>query len=170
MSRSQPSNFRNETISDTPNKRKNLKGMPEAERFYSYVTRTDSCWYWLGTTIKGGYGTFRRSVEFGGAKILAHRYSYSINKGDIPTNLEIDHLCKTRNCVNPDHLEAVTRTVNIQRSKRNVCPRGHVYDELRPGNQYGRFKRSCSLCRRESQRKAQQKRRSRYESVNAIEI
>lgn len=83
-------------------------------RFWAQVERTDGCWYWRGRTIPDGYGHFRVGGE---TKRYAHRMAYMWTKGPIATGMEIDHLCRVRNCVNPDHLEAVTRRENIRRSE-----------------------------------------------------
>jgi hypothetical protein len=70
------------------------------------VNETTGCWDWImGTT--GRYG-MRNNVS-------AHRKYYALYKGPIPTGLVIDHLCRNTLCVNPDHLEAVTQAVNLER-------------------------------------------------------
>ena len=70
-----------------------------------------------------GYGQY-----FASGKVQsAHRVAYQLFKGPIPTGLEIDHLCRVRACVNPEHLEAVTRKVNHNRGLRaNGSPEIHA--------------------------------------------
>src|SRR5690606_20318080 len=68
----------------------------------------DGCWLWVGATTWNGYGRIRR----GGRVVLAHRATYELYVGSIPPGMSLDHLCHTRNCVNPAHLRIVTRKQN----------------------------------------------------------
>lgn len=116
------------------------------ERFRSKVDRRDGCHIWTGGTDRAGYGRF----AFGGRgkHVLAHRWIYDQRVGPIPDGLEIDHLCRVRNCVNPAHLEVVTRSENMRRARRNRCSRGHEYDRVtvRPN---GHRQVHCHTCRNE---------------------
>jgi hypothetical protein len=115
------------------------------------VTST-GCWEFTGATNGKGYGRIwtRRS----GDKEYAHRVSYELTYGPIGTGLEIDHLCRNRRCVNPQHLEAVTRRVNQHRgysvsgmnARKTRCARGH---EFTPENTYlpSTGGRQCKTCR-----------------------
>jgi hypothetical protein len=70
------------------------------------------CWVWTGAMQKGGgYGLFWTAAGLR----RAHKYSYVEARGPVPTGLELDHLCRNRACVNPDHLEAVSHSVNTLR-------------------------------------------------------
>jgi hypothetical protein len=69
------------------------------------------CWDWTGYKDEKGYGRIYKE----GLNKYAHRYAYEHFVGPIPDNLEIDHLCRRRCCVNPEHLEAVTHRVNVAR-------------------------------------------------------
>lgn len=101
--------------------------------FWSRVDKTETCWLWLGAKTGPGYGNL--VVE--GRNWLAHRYSWTITRGPIPEGGVMDHLCRVRHCVNPDHLEVVDHRTNLLRgdtitalaASRTHCPHGHAYDE-----------------------------------------
>lgn len=89
---------------------------PEQKRFFDKIERTDTCWLWRGAIGTHGYGNFY------GDKVKqpwwrAHRYSYEYFCGDIPEGMVLDHLCRVRHCVRPDHLEPVTPSTNSLRDK-----------------------------------------------------
>lgn len=113
------------------------------------------CWLWTGILDPHGYGLFaawRQKKEIRG---MAHRIMYEATKGSIPPGLCLDHKCRVRCCVNPDHLEAVTNRVNILRgvgatarhARQTHCKRGHP---LTPDNLLRRKEgsRGCKTCRR----------------------
>jgi hypothetical protein len=86
---------------------------------------------------------------------MAHRWAYEYSIGPIPEHLELDHLCRSRNCVNPEHLEAVTHLENMGRGishqkAKTHCPKGHPYSGenlyVAPSN----GKRYCRECTRAS--------------------
>lgn len=113
------------------------------------------CWLWTGATVRG-YGKLTRGGR-GEGHVLAHRLSYELLIGPIPDGLQIDHLCRVRNCVNPDHLEAVTQLENIRRAPQvsgAYCKHGH---ERTPENTYVRKDRPgyrhCRVCAREAKRR-----------------
>lgn len=92
------------------------------------VTET-GCWLWTRYVEHKGYGVMFIKKK----NILAHRVSYTLFKGEIPEGKQIDHLCRVRCCVNPDHLEAVTGRENTLRgtgpsavcARKTHCVRGH---------------------------------------------
>ena len=92
--------------------------------FWGKVEKTNTCWLWKGTR-RGGYGRFRTDDGL----VEAHRFSYETAVGPILLGLIIDHLCRNRACVRPDHLEPVTPKVNtnrgVKRSLQLSCKRGH---------------------------------------------
>jgi hypothetical protein len=86
------------------------------------------CWLWLAYVMPTGYSFW----QIGRRKTTAHRFAYELVYGPIPDGLHIDHLCKTRSCVRPSHLEAVTQAENNRRAakvrgRKTHCPRGHEY-------------------------------------------
>lgn len=106
-----------------------LAGDPE---FLMSRVRVDEsgCWIWSGAKNAHGYGT----VWFQKKSWLAHRLSYAANVGCVPAGKELDHLCRNRDCINPDHLEAVTHHENVLRgnagkylSDKTHCKRGHEF-------------------------------------------
>lgn len=137
-------------------------GLADTERFWSKVEISGSCWRWLGRPNNTGYGVF----SFAHTSTSAHRASYIINVGQIPDGLHLDHLCGNRMCVNPAHLEPVTRTENQRRitERKTACSYGHAltpenvlaYETPRSG-----WRRYCRECRRNTWRKAAAKRRAR---------
>jgi hypothetical protein len=116
------------------------------ERFLTKVLQTDSCWDWQGDIQKDGYGKL--------ASALAHRLSYRLFKSEIPADLTIDHLCRNRRCVNPDHLEVVTKRINTLRgispsaihARKTHCPYGHPYDLI--NTRWYKGTRHCRECSR----------------------
>lgn len=126
-----------------------------ADIFVGKIQKTDSCWFWKGHINTLGYGR----IGILNKNYAAHRISYQLFKGKIPNGLTLDHLCRVRHCVNPQHLEAVTSAVNTLRGnapsainkRKTYCINGH---ELKGRNiyfyskekSYGPF-RCCKLCR-----------------------
>jgi len=109
------------------------------------------CWLWRLAKTRNGYGRAKLEQR----AYMAHRLAYVARHGSIPPGLHIDHLCRVRHCVNPDHLEAVTCQVNTLRgetlpaanARKTHCPKGHEYT---PANtRYGhKRKRACRTCDR----------------------
>lgn len=106
------------------------------------------CWLWTAKLSAEGYGECQR----GGIR-FAHRISYQAFQGDIDEGLQIDHLCRNRACVNPDHLEPVTARVNVLRSnnmaarnaRKTACKYGHPFDaDNTIRTKAGRVCRTCA--------------------------
>lgn len=84
------------------------------DRLWAFVEKTDSCWLWTGSKTRVGYGQMRVGGA-GSRKTGVHRVAYELLVGRIPKGLDLDHLCRNTLCVNPDHLEPVTRKENLAR-------------------------------------------------------
>ena len=121
------------------------------------VSPSTGCWEWSGGCTADGYGELR----WDGRVEYAHRIAYRVFVGDIPSNCELDHLCRVRHCVNPAHLEAVTHAENCRRGdhrtghwnlRKTHCPAGHPYDEKNTRRKPGGA-RACRACEREARRR-----------------
>ena len=128
----------------------------DAERFWRKVTASGPCWEWSKGLNANGYGTFHAQRR----THAAHRHAWEILVGPIPEGLVLDHLCRNRACVNPDHLEPVSHVENVMRgygamarhARMDTCKRGH---EFTPENTYHyRTSRFCRACRKIREQKA----------------
>lgn len=119
------------------------------------------CWLWTGALTTAGYGQ-TRILGAGSKQALVHRLSYEIVHGVIPEGYQIDHLCRVRNCLNPEHLEVVTGRQNTLRGNtrpaanvaKTHCPAQHPYDETNTVIKPGRYgpRRVCRTCQNAQKR------------------
>ncbi len=124
-----------------------------APRFWERVEKCSDtgCWLWRGVVHPTGYGYCYVPGRSSPARV--HRLAYEALVGPIPEGLTIDHLCRVRNCINPDHLEPVTGRENTLRgfapsainATKAACARGHVYEEgsMRRDKRGRRFCLTC---------------------------
>ena len=122
------------------------------DRFLAKVEPlADGCWRWTGSRIPNGYGNFR---GYESRMVMAHRFAYEEFVGPIPDGLQIDHLCRNKWCVNPEHLEPVTNRENQLRGEApmvalhiaGVCIRGHTGPFSYVNASDGRRRRKCRTC------------------------
>lgn len=127
---------------------------------------TSDCWLWCGTISARGYGY----ICIAGKSRLAHRVSYELFYGLIPVGLEIDHICRVRNCINPKHLRTVTHNQNMmadgslnifKRLKEQThCIHGHLFsvENTRIKKNGGRI---CKECNRQYTRESLARKKAR---------
>lgn len=132
-----------------------MKPFDATRHLWSDRGHSTPCWIWQGCTRANGYG----SVSYLGKVDRAHRAYYRHFVGEIPPGMTIDHLCMVRNCVNPEHLEVVTRQENSRRqflagrgggarlAARTHCSNGHPFDEKNTYRLPGKTRRYCITCR-----------------------
>ena len=117
---------------------------PPIERFLSKIKIIGNCWMWQRFKDKDGYSR----IQINKKSCSGHRFIYEYYHGDIDPNLMIDHLCRKRACVNPEHLELVTPLINTKRGignrnkEKTRCPYGHEYSGIS-----SQGKRICKICR-----------------------
>jgi hypothetical protein len=148
------------------------------DRFDNRVRKNEisGCWEWTGVKNVRGYGR----VTLNSRMWQAHRVFYELYSGEeIPNDMQIDHLCRNRPCVNPDHLEVVTAEENVARyvGSNTHCKRGHKYDEINTKyyttsvlcvNGLPRVVRQCMVCRRQIESFHWRKRRA-IEAIHRLQ-
>lgn len=130
-------------------------------RFWANVNKTDSCWDWVGYVTRHGYGNFGHGIA--GLTMRAHKLAWEWENGPVPEGLVLDHLCRNRKCVRPEHLEPATPRINALRgigptalnSRKSKCKKGHALSE----------NRECRVCRRQVKRKHDAKAKARRSAV-----
>ena len=129
----------------------------QLQRMLNRIVRDEAtgCWLWQGYCAKDGYAMSHITVGLGTYLIRkAHVVMWwLVKQHPVPNGLELDHLCRNRKCVNPDHMEPVTGCVNTLRGTSPVainaakthCKRGHPLEGANLLIQHGT--RQCSACR-----------------------
>lgn len=130
--------------------------MPDlAEVASRYEVREDGCWQWVRKIATVGYGR----MYHGGVEYAAHRLVYELTVERIPEGQVLDHLCRNRACVNPDHMDVVPFFKNVRRGLRcrtaanessDLCPNGHEWTLANTYYPPATGARTCRACVRES--------------------
>lgn len=130
-------------------------------RFWAFVSKTSDCWNWVGRRQAAGYGQF----WLRGQMRQAYRVVWVAEHGLLEDHMELDHLCRNRSCVNPAHLEPVTREENMRRTQLiavGKC-RGGLHPIRSEGDLYTNATtgyRTCRACIRERKRRYRRERRA----------
>jgi hypothetical protein len=123
----------------------------EKKRMKRWFVAAGGCWIWTGSiNRKTGYGCVHARGER-----LAHRLFWVERNGPIPEELEVDHVCRNRACVNVDHMRLVTHKENMENGRNALvvaCPNGHPYSGENLAMN-GRGHRVCVTCRNAAQRR-----------------
>lgn len=123
--------------------------------WYNISMINTQCWLYAGAKDSKGYGHFWSNNTY----YKAYRVMYEAYKGQIPKELELDHLCRVPDCINPEHLEAVTHAENVRRgssivainAKKTHCNNGHEFNEA--NTHYYKGFRRCRACNNEARKR-----------------
>ncbi len=142
------------------------------------INPENNCWEWLVELNHGGYAVLVDPKIHKRKRVRGHRLVYNLAKGDVPEGLVLDHLCRNRKCVNPEHLEIVTHKENTLRgngptarfSGRSHCVNGHAFSGenllMLKDSKTGTLVRGCATCIKERRVKRSIRERKTKEAGN----
>lgn len=134
--------------------------------FWDKVDKSGECWVWTGGKTLKGYGQAYLGPTRNSPRKRVHTVSWTLIRGPVPEGLTLDHLCRNKLCVNPDHLELVTAEENTRRANSfrvlpDSCPKGHPFVEENTYHPVRKNKdgttyttRACKACQQEVSRRA----------------
>ncbi len=140
----------------------------EADRFQGKFKVSGNCWLWTGPLDRDGYGTF----YFRGASRRAHRVAWYSVHGEVPNDFVVNHTCRNRSCVNPQHLQCISASENALKdsasipyinSQKTHCRNGHPFDKAITWR--GKTQRICSICDRARRSEAARVRRQKAKAA-----
>src|SRR5688572_362850 len=121
-------------------------------RLWAQVLKTPTCWLWTGRVNHSGHGV----MSVNGRKQYVHRLTWMDAHGPIPSDLQIDHLCRVPRCVRVEHLDLVTSRENTLRgdtlaaryARQTHCVHGHLFDAANTRIRRDTGTRECRMCQR----------------------
>lgn len=149
-----------------------------SSKFWARVDKTGSCWEWSGKLTRQGYGYVSHARKV----LRAHRVSLELHGREIPEGLVVDHICRNRKCVNPDHLRVVTNKENVLCgvgvtaifARRTHCRNGHELsgdNVAEHGIKHGyRICRQCINDRKDRDREKAKQERSAKEPLQVGDV
>lgn len=126
-----------------------------AERFYSKIQKTDTCWLWVGAKTSQGYGMLKVNRDTKTERV--HRIALILEGIHIPDNMVVDHICRNRLCVNPKHLRIVSTGTNVLENSEGLAAKNRIKTHCIHGHEFneqntklivdrGSLKRACKAC------------------------
>jgi hypothetical protein len=117
---------------------KEIPILNDIERFLSKIkiNLDNECWEWTAMLDHKGYGRFYKFVNGKGAWFKSHRVSYDVFNGRIDSCMPIDHICRNRKCVNPDHLRQVSVKTNSLENSKGITAKNNQKTHCKKGHEF----------------------------------
>lgn len=132
-------------------------GVVPPTRRKGYTRTEDGCWLYDGFKDRDGYGFLNTYIDGRSSSQMAHRFFYELWVGPVPRDMELDHRCESKSCVNPQHLDIVTHDENMRRNAARSlrCRNGHLRSKHGVYVTHlssGRVLRTCRTCAKKTKR------------------